>query len=56
VLTPGRYVGAAAVEDDGVPFQEKFAELRAKLEAQLAEGEKLGTVIREKLDGVVIDE
>ncbi|EIC20148.1 class I SAM-dependent DNA methyltransferase [Thiorhodovibrio frisius] len=55
VLTPGRYVGAAAVEDDGVPFPEKFAELRAKLETQLAEGEKLGAVIREKLDGVVVD-
>ena len=53
VLTPGRYVGAAAVEDDGVPFPEKFAELRAKLEAQLAEGETLGAVIREKLDGVI---
>jgi type I restriction enzyme M protein len=53
VLTPGRYVGAAAVEDDGVPFLEKFAALRAKLETQLAEGETLGAVIREKLDGVI---
>jgi type I restriction enzyme M protein len=31
VLTPGRYVGAADVEDDGVPFEEKFASLRANL-------------------------
>jgi len=56
VLTPGRYVGAAAVEDDGVPFPDKFAELRAKLETQLGEGEQLGAVIREKLAGVVADE
>lgn len=46
-------VRTAAVEEDGVPFPEKFAELRARLEAQLAEGEKLGAVIRERLDGVV---
>lgn len=55
VLTPGRYVGAAAVEDDGVPFPERFAELKAKLDEQLAEGEALGALIRERLEGVVID-
>ena len=54
VLTPGRYVGAAAVEEDDVPFAERFADLRATLEAQLAEGETLGAVIRERLDGVVL--
>jgi type I restriction enzyme M protein len=53
VLTPGRYVGAAAVEEDDVPFVERFAALRETLEAQLAEGEKLGAVIREKLDAVI---
>ena len=26
-LTPGRYVGAAEIEDDGIPFEEKMAEL-----------------------------
>ena len=34
-LTPGRYVGAADVEDDDVPFAEKIAALRAKLESNL---------------------
>jgi len=52
---PVSNVRAAAVEEDGVPFPEKFAELRAKLEAQLTDGEKLGAVIREKLDGVIAD-
>ncbi len=56
VLTPGRYVGAAAVEEDDVPFEERFAALRTKLEGQLDAGEKLGAVIREKLEGVGIDE
>ena len=26
VLTPGRYVGAAALEDDGIPFETKMTE------------------------------
>ena len=35
VLTPGRYVGAAEKEDDGVPFEEKFAKLKNKLNMQI---------------------
>ena len=41
VLTPGRYVGAAVEEDDDVPFVERFAALREKLEEQFAEGDRL---------------
>ncbi|KMS61422.1 type I restriction endonuclease subunit M [Sphingobium baderi LL03] len=37
VLTPGRYVGAADVEDDGVSFEERFGGLKAKLAEQFAE-------------------
>jgi len=55
VLTPGRYVGADAVEDDGVPFTERFAELNAKLDGQFGEADELTAVIREKLAGVVVD-
>ena len=46
VLTPGRYVGAADVEDDEVPFEERFAALRSKLEEQFAEACQLVEVIR----------
>lgn len=53
VLTPGRYVGAAAVEDDGTPFPERFAALKARLDEQLAEGEELGALIQAKLEGRV---
>ena len=53
MLTPGRYVGAADLEDDDVPFPERFAALRAKLEEQFAEADKLTATIREKLSGIV---
>jgi type I restriction enzyme M protein len=51
-LTPGRYVGAADVEDDDAPFPERFAALRAKLEGQFSEAEKLTATIRLKLAGI----
>ena len=51
VLTPGRYVGAEAIKDDGVPFGQRFAELRAKLDGQFAEAEDLTATIRQKLGG-----
>jgi type I restriction enzyme M protein len=52
VLTPGRYVGAAEIEDDGVPFEEKMAELTQTLYRQMDESEKLDAVIRENLEGL----
>ncbi len=55
VLTPGRYVGAADIEDDDVPFLERFASLRARLDEQFAEANRLMPTIRAKLVGVVID-
>jgi type I restriction enzyme M protein len=55
VLTPGRYVGAAAAEEDDVPFVERFAALRATLTEQFAESERLTALIQEKLAEVAID-
>ena len=52
VLTPGRYVGAEVLEDDGIPFTEKFPRLVAELEDHFAEGERLTAVIREQLGKV----
>ena len=37
VLTPGRYVGAEAVEDDGEPFDDVMARLVETLRGQQAE-------------------
>jgi type I restriction enzyme M protein len=45
VLTPGRYVGAADVEDDGEAFAEKMERLTAELTGQFAEAERLKETI-----------
>ena len=50
VLTPGRYVGAAEIEDDGVPFEEKMSELTAALFEQMREAAELDAVIRKNLE------
>lgn len=49
VLTPGRYVGAGAAEEDGEPFEEKFERLTADLRAQFAEGRRLEAEIEARL-------
>ena len=49
VLTPGRYVGAEAVEDDGEPFEEKMQRLTATLREQQAEAAKLDAAIATNL-------
>ncbi len=49
VLTPGRYVGAAPIEDDGIPFETKMTELSKTLYQQMEEAEKLDAVIRKNL-------
>jgi type I restriction enzyme M protein len=52
VLTPGRYVGAEEVEDDGDPFEEKMPRLVAELHAQFAESAKLEQAIEANLRGL----
>ena len=52
VLTPGRYVGAEEVEDDGAPFEEKMPRLVAELHGQFAESAKLEAAIRANLKGL----
>jgi type I restriction enzyme M protein len=49
VLTPGRYVGAEAQEDDGEPFEEKMKRLTATLREQQAEAAKLDIAIAANL-------
>nr|WP_176024256.1 class I SAM-dependent DNA methyltransferase [Brucella pseudintermedia] len=56
VLTPGRYVGAAKVEDDGAPFTERFAELQVTLAEQQKAALQLDALIANCLSSVVIND
>ncbi len=49
VLTPGRYVGAAAQEDDGEPFTEKMQRLAAQWREQRTEAAWLDALIEANL-------
>lgn len=55
VLTPGRYVGAEEVKDDGEPFGEKMARLVKELEGQFEESARLEKEIRKNLKGLGFD-
>jgi type I restriction enzyme M protein len=52
VLTPGRYVGAEAVEDNDEDFATKMQQLTEKLGEQMAKGAELDLLIRKKLGGL----
>ena len=49
VLTPGRYVGVAEEEDDGIPFEEKTKKLQQELEQSFKKGEELERQILDNL-------
>lgn len=52
ILTPGRYVGIADVEDDGVPFAEKMATATSELSELFAKGHDLEAEIRKQLKSI----
>jgi type I restriction enzyme M protein len=52
VLTPGRYVGAEDIENDGEPFDEKVGRLRDCLEEQFTESNRLQAVIMTNLSRI----
>ncbi len=52
VLTPGRYVGSEAEEDDGEPFDDKMKRLTSELAEQFKESDKLESEIKKNLAGL----
>jgi type I restriction enzyme M protein len=52
VLSPGRYVGSEADEEDGVPFEEKMKGLTEELAKQFRDGAVLEQRIRENLESI----
>jgi type I restriction enzyme M protein len=52
VLTPGRYVGVEAQEDDGEPFEEKMQRLTAQWREQVAEARKLDEAVEANLQAL----
>jgi len=55
ILTPGRYVGAAEVEDDGEPFEEKMKRLTAELREQTKQAARLDKLIWANLKDIGYD-
>jgi type I restriction enzyme M protein len=41
ILTPGRYVGLADIEDDGISFQEKMEKLSSELRSAFTKGREI---------------
>ncbi len=52
VLTPGRYVDAEEIEDDGEPFEEKMARLVSLFREQSEEGKRLDAAIAANLEAL----
>lgn len=50
MLTPGLYVGAAEIDDDGIPFETKMNELTSTLYQQMQTSAKLDAVILKNLE------
>jgi type I restriction enzyme M protein len=52
ILTPGRYVGIAAQEDDGEPFKDKMDRLTSELSELFKESHRLEDEIRKQLGSI----
>lgn len=56
ILTPGRYVGAEDVEDDGQDFEEKMRALTTQLKDQMEKSRELDQIVLKNLKELGFDE
>lgn len=56
VLTPGRYVGSEAAEDDGEPLDQKIARLSAEIREGFKKREELQLAVLTALDSLGVDD
>jgi type I restriction enzyme M protein len=56
VLTPGRYVGSEAIEDDGAPLQERIARLSAEIRDGFKRREELQATVLAALDSLAVSD
>jgi type I restriction enzyme M protein len=54
ILTPGRYVGAANLDEDELSFAERFIALKTRLEEQFLEADRLSVNILNSLGNVTL--
>ncbi len=52
ILTPGRYVGIADIEDDGEPFEEKMKRLTGELGEMFEESNRLQEEIKKNMEAI----
>ena len=52
ILTPGRYVGLADVEEDEEPFEQKMERITSELSEQFAKSKELEDQIRTSMEGL----
>jgi type I restriction enzyme M protein len=52
VLTPGRYVGAADIEDDGVSAEKRLSQIRTQLMQDFKESDRLQKIVKSQIDRV----
>lgn len=55
VLTPGRYVGIPDEEDDGIPFEDKMADLSNTLKEQMEKEARLNQEIKDQLSNIGVN-